>query len=393
MGRKYQVISGDGHVELPPDPWVKYVPEEHRERAPRLVRLPSGGDAWIVEGQPMLHTGQNLTGAGPVKFANGRYTDDDGKPVPGAGDAVQRLHEQDADGIDAEVLFPPVFVTRFIEGVQDREVYLAIVRAYNTFLAQEYCSVAPDRLIGAAFIPVSGIEDAVAELEWASANGLKTVMFQQFPNGKGQAKPEDDRFWERSLELGIALSPHLSFGDTAHPPTGRHDTSLWPAQAGMAQHAYGLVPGYTLAQLIVSGVFDRMPELRLYFAEANCTYLPGMMYYMDRDYVEYNDWFQVSLEMLPSEYVKQHALFGMIQERPMIKMAAAGLFPWDNLMWGSDFPHSVGTWPRSRDYIESAFAGVPEPVQRKVLLETPAKYFGLDLEADITESPKAPVAV
>ena len=290
-------------------------------------------------------------------------------------------------------MFPPIFVTRFIEGIQDREAYLAIVRAYNTFLAEEYCAVAPDRLIGAAFIPVSGIDDAVAELEWAASHGLRTVMFQQFPNGKGQAKPEDDRFWERSLELGIALSPHVSFGDTTPPPTGRHDTSLWPAHAGMAQHAYGLVPGFTLAQLIVSGVFDRFPELRFYFAETNCTYVPGMLYYMDRDYQEYNDWFRVSLKMLPSEYIRERAIFGMIQERPVIKMAEAGLLSWDNLMWGNDFPHSVGTWPRSRQYLESAFAGIPDEIQRTVLLETPASYYGLDLEADITESPAVPVGV
>ena len=33
MGRKYQLISGDGHLETPPDPWVKYVPEAHRPRS------------------------------------------------------------------------------------------------------------------------------------------------------------------------------------------------------------------------------------------------------------------------------------------------------------------------------------------------------------------------
>jgi uncharacterized protein len=393
MGRKYRVISGDGHLETPPDPWVKYVSEAHRPRAPRLVRLPTGGDAWIVEGQPMLRTGQNLTGGGPVRFDGGIYTDEQGQPVPGAGDAVQRLQEQDIDGIDAEVLFPPVFVTRFIEGIQDRDAYRAIVRAYNTFLAEEFCSVAPDRLIGVAFMPVSGIDDAIAELEWAASHGIRTVMIQQFPNGKGQSQPEDDRFWERSLELGIALSPHLGFGVTTPPMTGRHDTSLWPAPAGMAQHATGPVPGYTLAQLIVGGVFDRFPALRLYFAESNCTYLPGMLYYMDRDYQEYNDWFQVSLKMLPSQYIEQHALFGMIQERPAIKMAEAGLLSWDNLMWGSDFPHSVGTWPKSRQYLQSAFEGVPEEAQRQVVLDNPARYFGLDLDADITETPPASVTV
>ena len=48
MGRKYQVISGDGHLETPPD-FVKFVPEKWKDRAPRLITLPDGGgDAWLM---------------------------------------------------------------------------------------------------------------------------------------------------------------------------------------------------------------------------------------------------------------------------------------------------------------------------------------------------------
>src|ERR1700730_614887 len=136
MGRKYQVISADGHVETPPDTWVTHVPAKYRDRAPRLVHLPDGqGDAWIVEGQPLLHTGQNITGPGPVKFVGGGYFTEDGAPTTGTGGPIQRLNEQDQAGIDAEVLFPPIFATRFIQGIADPNVYLAMVRAYNTFLA------------------------------------------------------------------------------------------------------------------------------------------------------------------------------------------------------------------------------------------------------------------
>jgi len=58
MARYYKVISADGHVETPPESWVKYVPEKHRARAPRLIPLPGGGEGWIVEGQPLLANGQ-----------------------------------------------------------------------------------------------------------------------------------------------------------------------------------------------------------------------------------------------------------------------------------------------------------------------------------------------
>jgi predicted TIM-barrel fold metal-dependent hydrolase len=355
-----------------------------------LIHLPDGqGDAWIVEGQAILHTGQNVTGPGPVKFAHGTYFKPDGTPKEGTGGAVQRLQEQDRDGIDAEVLFPPVFATRFIRGISDREAYLAMVQAYNTFLAEDYCSVAPDRLIGNAFIPVSGIDDAVAELERARRLGLRTVTFQQFPNGSGGPKPEDNRFWERALELGMALSPHIGFGDPAGPHPRGPDTSDQKVAGGMTQHCAGNTPAYNLAQLIIDGVFERFPTLKLYFAEVNCALLPGMLYYMDRDYAGYNDWFQLELKKLPSEYVLEHALFGMVQEKVAIKMGEAGIMPLEWFLWGSDFPHSVGTYPKSREYLDEAFAGIDADIQRRILIDNPVEFFGLNPEADITETPAA----
>ncbi|MDE3205711.1 MAG: amidohydrolase [Acidobacteriota bacterium] len=387
MSRKYQVISGDGHVETPPDPWVRHVPEKYRDRAPRLIKLPDGhGDAWMVEGQPLLPTGQNITGPGPIKFADASYTFDDGSPREGTGDARQRLEEQDRDGIDAEVLFPPVFATRFIEGISDRDVYRSIVRAYNTFLAEDYCSVAPDRLIGSAFVPVSGIDDAIAELEYAKAAGLKSVTLQQFPNGTGKPSREDDRFWERALELGMALSPHISFGDrTAAQLAVGASRAADSVASAITQHTGTCPPAYCLAQMIMAGVFDRFPEIRFYFAEINGAHLPAILYYMDRDFTCYNEWFQAELPRMPSEYIKTHCLFGIIRDPLALRMG--DFMPLDWFMWGSDFPHSVGTYPRSRQFIDELFADVDEKVRRRILLENPAEYFGLDLDADITPTP------
>ena len=295
MGRKYKIVSGDGHVETPPDGWLKYVPEQNRDRAPRLIRLPGGADGWLVEGQPMLHNGQNIKGRGPVKFANASYFNADGSRREGAGDAVQRLHEQDIDGIDAEVLFAPVFVARFIESISDKAVYLSIVQAYNTWLATDYTSVAPDRLVANALMPISGIDDALAELKRAKELGFRTIQLLQFPNGSGAPKPEDDKFWALSLELGMALSPHFSFGGAVWRGDPRADTSQWSVEAAMSQHT-PMAPAATLAQLIVHGVFDRFPEIQFYFAELNCAYIPGMLYYMDRNYHEFNDWFNHPLK-------------------------------------------------------------------------------------------------
>jgi predicted TIM-barrel fold metal-dependent hydrolase len=58
-------------------------------------------------------------------------------------------------------------------------------------------------------------------------------------------------------------------------------------------------------------------------------------------------------------------------------------------MFGTDFPHSVGSFPKSQAFLDDCFDGVDESYRRSMLLENPAKYYGLDLDADITETPSA----
>jgi predicted TIM-barrel fold metal-dependent hydrolase len=145
------------------------------------------------------------------------YWNPDGSRVTGGGDAAQRLREQDRDGIDAEVLFPPIFAVDALAGVSDPDGYLAIVQGYNSYLAEEYCPVAPDRLLANGVIPARSLDSAVSELQRCAKIGLKTVALSSFPNGSAHPKAEDDRFWEAALELGMPLAAHTHFG-APYPP-------------------------------------------------------------------------------------------------------------------------------------------------------------------------------
>jgi len=388
MGRKYQMISADGHVETPPESWIQHLDEEFRPHAPQLIPLRTGGEAWLIEGQPLIPNGQNITGRGPVKVRGGSYFKSDGSAAEGAGDGAQRLREQDEDGIDAEVLFPPVFASRAIEAISEKDAYRALIRAYNTFLAEDYCAIAPDRLIGNAVIPVTGLEDAIAELEFVANSGLKSVSFHQFPNGSGFSKPEDDQFWKRSLELGIKLSPHFGFGEYSPPMNNVGIATAADAFAGtLCQRVSGQPPVYTMSQLICAGVFDRLPDLEFYFAEVNASWLPWGLFVLDDNYEIFRGPFDRKLERKPSEYILDHCWFGIIRDPQAMKMYEH--VPFDRLMFGSDFPHSVGSYPNTKKFLDDAFEGVPDELRRKMLLENPAAYYGLDLDADITETPAA----
>jgi hypothetical protein len=170
MARNYRDISGDSHLEIEAKWWVGRVPKTYRDQAPRLVRLPDGSDAWAVEGQPLRQVPFDLYGG------KGR---DVWKPygqnyetTPGTGPAEQRLKEQDTDGIDAEVLFPgQASGPYFWRYIRDDEAYKACVRAYNEFLAEDYCSAGPDRLLGLGVIPMTNLQDALAVMPAMSVGG------------------------------------------------------------------------------------------------------------------------------------------------------------------------------------------------------------------------------
>ena len=204
MGREYNVISADGHIDLNPDIWRGRVAASMRERAPKRVKMPNGSDAVVVDGgEP------NTIGVTRSVRVN---KEDMAKQVPtfetcaGTGPPEQRLEEQDKDGIDAEVVFSQISFV--LEQAGDRELYCELVRAYNEFLAEEYMAPAPDRIVPIGVIPVSGTDDAVRELEHCARIGLKGVKLDKFPAGRGYPTVEDDRFWAASLDLGVALTNH-----------------------------------------------------------------------------------------------------------------------------------------------------------------------------------------
>jgi predicted TIM-barrel fold metal-dependent hydrolase len=384
MARSYQVISGDGHLELTPEGWITHVPDEHLDRAPRLVHLRTGGEGWIVEGSPLIHNGQNVAAGRPLVLKGGSYWLKDGSPVPGTGSAAQRLREQDLDGIDAEVLYPPVFISRFIENIEDREAYVAMVRAFNDFLAEDYCAVAPDRLIGNAVIPATGVEDAIAELKRAREIGLPSVCLGSFPNGSGAPAPEDDSFWQAALDLGMPLTAHAAMGDRSNPLLVQSARGSFDLEMSMLSRTIP-PPATGIVRMILSGVLDRFPDLRIYFAETNASWLPALLYFIDDSYSIFKHWYGVDLAMKPSEYVWRHFYFGIVRDPLLLRMR--DLVDMDRIMWGSDFPHSVSSYPNSRRWLDEIFDGCDAALRRRVLVETPCEFFGLDPDAKLTATP------
>ena len=154
MSRDYRLMSSDGHLEVPPEHWVHRVPEKYRDRAPRTITMPDGGDGLLIEGQPLREANFLDLRAGRAPGQWQQF----GLRVEGAagvGPPEQRVREQDQDGLDAEVLFTAMVAGPALwRNISHDEVYKSMIRVYNDWL-HNFCKADQRRLIDPCPAPPS----------------------------------------------------------------------------------------------------------------------------------------------------------------------------------------------------------------------------------------------
>jgi predicted TIM-barrel fold metal-dependent hydrolase len=170
--------------------------------------------------------------------------------------------------------------------------------------------------------------------------------------------------------------------------TGPRDGPLvrYARRAGMADLAgqvgrFAQRGAVNAVQLMIAGVFDRFPTLRILMAENQIGWVPTFMTVADERYDRHLHWAQklLGFEGLenghPSDYIRRHVLWGF-QRDP----AGVELRHWmgvDNLIWGSDFPHQESEYPNSHKVIEQNFDRVSEDDRSKMLCENARRFFHL----------------
>jgi predicted TIM-barrel fold metal-dependent hydrolase len=390
MPRRYRAISADSHLEVAGDRWEHRVSEKHRHWNPKRVSLPGGGEAHLIEGQPIkVEPGRDFRNPDwrGVEPRGGTFATNDG-----GGPPEKRLSEQDIDGIDAEVLFlgttagPNYWRT----GIKDDEAYAEVIGAYNGWLAEEYCAVARDRLIGLGFMPQVDAETAVAELEHCVRLGLKGVQLNAFPDGKMYPTPADDLFWAAAAEMGMPVTAHVEFGERYDGPLFQYEKAPEGPLKGSHRDPIGrfITPfgnkaARDVTRMVFSGMFDRFPSLQIYFAETQVGWIPMWLQELDDSYERNHIWaYELygvkKLDRMPSEYVKDHFMWGFMKDPFGVRQRhEIGL---DRIMWEADFPHSATDWPHSQDTIAKNFVGVPYDERHQMLVGNAARFFHLDAE-------------
>ena len=373
------MVSADSHVIEPPDLYAA-MRGEWGDHAPHVVRADDGTDWWWVDGQ------RTNSFAGGSQ-AGRRFDDANSLLLADAVDNVREhvwtpgryVDDNLQDGIGASVLYPTQQMQHY--AVRNAALVSATCRVYNDWLA-EFCDAHPQRLRGIAVLNSDDADAAADELARARARGLAGAMVPVgLPHRQTYADPRFDRLWAAAADLGVPLSLHIGTyradpaRDKAVVIAGAQTATPRPVQSAFA--TADLFVRSALADLVFSGVLERYPALRIVSAEHEVGWLAHFVERMDYTYTQRaTRGRRFAGGALPSDFIRRQVSVQFCEDP--LASAAIELIGAATVLWGGDYPHSEGTFPRSRETVARLLASQDDAARRAVLVDNPARLYGID---------------
>lgn len=367
MTSTYKIISSDSHVIEPWFLWQERLPAKFRDRAPRLLH-DEAGDKLVCEDveMPPIGTAAGVFRKDTEVRQTGRWEDD----VPASAyDPVARLAEIDRDGVWGEVLYP-TFGLGFY-GIEDTEFKWALLRAYNDWLA-EFCQSNPKRYKGIAMVANDDPQLAAEEVERAAKLGMPGVMI---PTVAGEGVPQYhergmDRLWAAAVANNMSVNVHSgTTRDRNKKKTGLQVSGgRNPTRSPQGSRLIVEV----MLNMIFGGVFERFPEMTFVSAENEAGWAPHMLARADYEWKRYANVqvkdFEGRIPLAPSDYFRRNIKLTFM--RDIVAIRCHDLLGTETLMYQTDFPHGVSTYPNTRQMADEMFAGLSDDARDKIVCKT-----------------------
>jgi uncharacterized protein len=246
---------------------------------------------------------------------------------------IDRLREDVLQGVDLAVLQ----CYYALESFTHPYLGAAIARAVNSWLVERWLDQ-DDRLLASAVVTPQHTAEAIEEVKHIAADRRFVQLLLPAraiePYGNKRFWP----IWDAAADAGLALGLTIG-GVSGTPPTAVNwlDNFFEDYVAGMIHFQMHL------SSMLWSGLFDRLPTLRIVINESGWTWLPGMMWRFDREYKESRrevPW----MKELPSDYLRRHISLttAPTDTPPTVTELNQVLSEIDSdelLMYSSDYPH------------------------------------------------------
>jgi len=388
VAKEFKVISVDDHVQEPPDLWTSRVSKEKwGDKIPHVARQSDGSEKWSIEGvvngdMPLAEIGAlastRFAGQSPRTWVD----------VPKVlYNPEERLKAMDKDGVDVSVLYPIVAGRggEVLASIEDRDLQLACVQAYNDWLLDVWGKASP-RFVPQCLVPTS-VQAAVNELERSVGKGHKGVIVpievsQVSKGATNTYSPEWDPFWAKAEALGVPVCFH-----SGSAPKILLD--LYPGVDPTVLGAFDnirrpITSSAVMGKFLFSGIPERFPKLSVIFGNSGvgwCSYaLEVSDHEWDRKYRQITPVLRKDppYEMeLPSDmFHRQCYVTGSDESVGMRVREFIGV---ENILWQSEFPLDLSTYPNSLETIKKNLQGVPAEERLKIMSGTAAKLYKIQL--------------
>ncbi|MCH8190959.1 MAG: amidohydrolase [Chloroflexi bacterium] len=384
-----ELIDADGHILEPAGMWRERIEARHRDAAPR-VELCNGKEAWFVEDHLLLEARREDNRGLGFSGAAGRTLEEvrDLKYVdnpPGAFDPNERLKVLDGEGMRRAVLYPTTGLFINNGRIRDGALVTACARAYNDWIG-EFCHASPERLYGAAAVPLHDVAAAVAELERAVTRlDLRAAFIRPAPYVDDLPFNHEvyDPFWDAAQSLGVPVGLHPAVGDDMPGASRRFGIyGELPSQRRLGMgtaFAQGLGNPIdmivSMGWFIFGGVCERFPRLKIVVLESGGGWIEPILERMDhqREIFGYD---LGHLSLTPTEYFRRQMWVSFDPDERMLAVTAEMLGD-DRIVWASDFPHPDAKYPGAGDDVRLHLSGLSDQAQRRIAGQNAAALYSL----------------
>ena len=367
-------VDCDMHIMEPVDIFERYLDPRFRDR----VVMPVGSDGRprrgmiVIDGQPtsLDHEMQQYR-----KRSAGRKKVETTQPLSGSRmaesgrlnfaiergyDPVAQVMGMELEGVDIAVLFPTMGLSLIARDGMDPRLSLALCEAYNNWI-YEFCQYSPDQMKFAAMLPLHDVNLACAELV-RCVKELGAVGSFVRPN------QINGRFWHSNYwnplyalheELGVTMGFHEGTG----APNSHMNVLYGENRFYRHVASHWIEMQQALIAMLIGGVFEFYPKLRVGYLEAQNSWVPGILSRIEWDYPQYRETHAPYLSLTPKEYFQRNCWAAVEGSEPEIE-ATAGLIGAERMCISSDYPH-----------FDSNFPNVSNNLLKNVSRETAAKIF------------------
>jgi len=372
----FLVFDSDMHIMEPPDLWERYIAPEFRDIAPHGVTSENVRDLRVAFPPQRRDDTPFRPGRRGHNYERNQalYADDSARGWSGQ---VQ-LEAMDREGLDAAVMFPSRGLNVLVgtEGgarVSDPRFAAAIARAYNDWL-YDFCQADAQRMLGAGMLSVYDINDAVEETHRVVEDlGFKAVFLRSnLVTDKPWHDPYYEPLWDTLERLHIPLGFHQATASSVPMLT-----KPWFGTRSGLQRAFGQPIGqmFGVGSFLGGGVLERHPTLKVAFLEANCSWLPWLLWRLDEAYELEGDLDMTELTMMPSDYFRRQCV-ASVEPDDIPARYAIDFLGNDNLVYSTDYPHGDSRYPHATE----SFLKLPltDEDKRKILWDNCARFYAVE---------------